>query len=105
MDHYLGIFVSREKEQHRLYFQFDSKNEKSMEKTSLLTFNLRDHTVNEVFVECTSLKIPQGSRFLRYNENPLIKYCGNYKNDFSLTCITIESFERILLISKAYPKE
>ena len=64
------------------------------ETSTLLAFNLLDNTVQEGEIEVGSLR---SSSFLKYGDNQIIKY-SNDDHDFSLVCITVESFERILFI-------
>ena len=64
--------------------------------SNLLAFNLVDRKVQETNIEIGCFGDQKDFSFLKYDGNKIIKYGGD--DSFSLTCITIKSFERILRI-------
>jgi len=79
MDHYLVVFTK------------DKCIEEKEQRKSLVAFNLLDHSVQEAEIGI-DLSQDMNESVLKYGENQIVKY------GFDLALITIESFERILLI-------
>jgi len=86
MDDYLIVFANDGALSKRFYM------------TNLLAFNILDRTVQEVEIQIGCFGDQRGYSFLVYDGNRIIKYGGD--DSFSLTCITIQSFERILRIKE-----
>ncbi len=105
MDHYLVVVVPTNlnlrklgpRDDNSCDSDSDDKNDPNC-RISVLAFNLLDHSVHETEVEAGPSDDLQDF-FLQYGENKIIKYRGKAAA-FSLACITIESFQRKILISK-----
>ncbi len=93
MGNYLVVLTQGTKS-NSMFYGLSRKEELS---TTILAFNLLDHSVQEAEMDTPSL-VSQESyfSFLKYNENQIIKYGGDTNS--SVTVLTFESFERILLI-------
>jgi len=93
MGHHL-IFLLQELSQEELPSYSDSAP------TTLLAFDLRDHSIQEVTLDEEMFDSAQESVYFKYKDNQIIRYGG-----FSdLMRITIESFSRILfMISESHP--
>jgi len=65
------------------------------ETTSLLAFNLRDHSIQGTKIEIGSLKY-KAFGLIKYDENQMIKYGSDSSGN--LVCITVESFQRNILL-------
>jgi len=92
MDHHL-IFLLQEFSQD----QFPSHNSTSM---TLLAFDLRDHSTQEVKLNEKMFGGSEESVYFKYKDNQIIKLGGSS----NLMRITIESFQRIFFkISESHP--
>jgi len=83
--------------------KYEHEEEPEREQTAtLLAFNLQDHTVQEATGINHTLFVRQGGHysFLKYGENQIIKFGGLFERHDAarMICITVESFERIILI-------
>jgi len=114
MGHYLVVLVHSEILHRPTGREYDYDIEpKTDQDATILSFNLQDHTVQEAEVDISAFRYQQGYyaycdfirqrdyySFLKYGENQIIKYGGEYEyfgGAGSMICITVESFERILL--------
>jgi len=96
MDHYLVVVVTSAtvyKDEHG----YVSEREYT---ANLLAFNLEDHSVQEAKIDALLFMWQEGDySFLKYGENQIIKYASEFSyGGASMACITVGSFERILLL-------
>ncbi len=95
MDDYLIVFALGRNPK----FDWDRQKTGKLPPT-IFAFNLLDHSVQEVEMDTPSFVSPEDNfSFLKYGENQIIKYTEARS---TVTVITVESFERILLIERAY---
>ncbi len=94
MDHYLVVVVSESKKKKSPFD--DEEDDDQTLKTSVLAFSLLDHSVQEADLEVGSFFYKHDG-FLQYDGNKIIKYSGS-SCPLSLACITVESFQRKILI-------
>ena len=82
MDHYLVVLT------------FDKDESSDSTTSSLLAFNLLDHSVQEAKTKMYSFREAE-FHLIKYDEKEIIKYDASSADNFDL--ITVKSFERIPL--------
>ena len=92
MDNYLIVLVQGLKSPQDKKLTFNSRLNTEKRSTTILAFNLLDHSVQEVEIDAPSMSSRHlFLNFLKYGDNQII--CHNH----DITVITIESFERIFI--------
>jgi len=103
MDHYLVFLVHDNSLHPKDRDRGDDYDSYEDEPATLFAFNLLDHSIQQAEIDSSHFGYQEGYySFLRYGENQIIKYGGTSSkySPSSFVNITVESFERILLIEK-----
>ncbi len=109
MDHYLVVVVNDNRAPARKLLSLsdnedeeDEKDDNINYKTSVLAFNLLDHSLQEAHIKAGLFDYKHDG-FIKYDENKILKYSDSAA--FSLACITVESFKRNISIENNIFKE